>query len=159
MALSKGTNSNVTVEEADLYFADRLDVAAWTAAGAEEKGLALVTATSMLEGLTLAGYAVSETQALAFPRVGDYFDPRLGLSVSFPETGAPLRWLKATYELAYHLLNNDGLLDDTGEVKDLEVYGIKLANIRSANKLPSVVNNLVRPMLVNAGAQAWWRAN
>ena len=37
MALTKGANSYATVAEADVYFADRLDVAAWTAADETQK--------------------------------------------------------------------------------------------------------------------------
>ena len=159
MALVKGTNSPVDATDFDTYMADRLDVAAALSATSAQKDQALITATSILETLTLAGTAVSETQNLVFPRVGNYFDPRLGLTVDFPTSTAPARWLKATHELAYHLLNNDGLLDNTGEVKTLDIYGIKLENIRSPSKIPSVVMNLVTPMLVNAGSNAWWRAN
>jgi hypothetical protein len=159
MALVKNVNSYATVEEANTYFADRIDVAAWTNAVPDQRAQALVTATGLLDALDWIGYAVSDSQSLAFPRFGVYFDPRLGKEVILSETTVPDRVLKAVYELSYHLLNNDGLLDDTGSVKDLSVGSIKLTLVKSANKLPVVVRNLVKPLRVNGGLNLWWRAN
>lgn len=157
MALVKGTNSYATVEESDLYFADRLDVAAWGSADATTKAQALVTATNMLDDMIWAGYAVSESQPLAFPRLGEYFDPRLGINSTMSPT--PKRVEKATMELAYHLLNNDGLLDDTGTVESINIAGISINNIRVANKIPGVVDRLIKPLLQNSGSNFWFRAN
>lgn len=159
MALTKGTNSYVTVEEADAYFEDRLDAAAWADEEDEgRKSKALVTATSLLDALCWTGYAVSESQALAFPRVGCYFDPRLGYDIAFSST-VPDRIVKANYELAYHLLNNDGLLDDTGSVQDLGLGTVKLDRISSPDRIPFVVKRLIQPMLQSGGSNSWWRNN
>jgi hypothetical protein len=67
MALVKGTNAYADVSDADSYFADRLDVAAWTSADSTMKAQALVTAAGILDQLPWTGTAVSENQALAFP--------------------------------------------------------------------------------------------
>jgi hypothetical protein len=158
VALSKGTNSYVTVEEANAYFVDRLDAAAWTDASAEQKAQSLVTATSQLDQLKWLGSVPDEAQPLAFPRNGEYLDPRLGFIVSF-KTPTPDRIIKATFELAYHLLNNDGLLDETGRVLTLEVAGIALTDIRATPKLPSVVRSLISCMLIGGGSKQVWRAN
>ena len=158
MALVKGVNSYATVAEADSYFADRLDVAAWSEASELQKGQSLVTATSILDGLNWIGFAVSDSQALAFPRVGSYFDPRLGMDVAMTSS-VPTRVITATYELAYHLLNNDGILDDSGSVVDLQVGAISLKTISSPNKVPQNVNRFIKPLLVNSGTNIWWRAN
>lgn len=159
MALTKGTNSYATVEEANTYFADRIDVAAWSTGLPDQKSQALITATSMLDELDWVGVAVSDSQALAFPRSGTYFDPRLGQDVSLSELIVPNRIIKATYELAYHLLNNDGLLDDTGSVKNLSIGSIKLDLVQTANRFPQVVKSLIKPLRVNGGSNMWWRAN
>jgi len=158
MALKKGTNSHATVTEADTYFENRLDVAAWNAADDEAKEQALVTGTAVLENMDWTGVVVSESQSLAFPRIGSYFDPRIGSEISFGDD-TPNRIIEATYELAYHFLNNDGLLDDTGSVNNLTVGSIVLHKIRDPNLIPSNVNRLVKPLRVNAGANLWWRAN
>lgn len=158
MALSKGTNSYATVEEADAYFADRLDVDAWTSASAEQKAQALITATSMLDGLSWTGVIADEAQSLSFPRSGDYFDPRLGYRATFDEN-VPTRIIQATYELAYHLLNNDGLMDETGSVASLEVGSVKLTGLSGAGAFPQNVTRLINVLKRNGGANTWWRAN
>jgi len=158
MALTKGTNSYATVAEADTHFEGRLDAAAWELADEDRKGQALITATSVFDYMDWGGVAVSESQNLAFPRVGTYFDPRLGTEVDFG-SGTPERIMTGTFELAYHLLNNDGLLDDTGSAIDIVVGPISLKRISGANQIPSNVKRLIKPLLVNAGANMWWRAN
>ena len=157
MALTKGTNSYVNLTEADAYFENRLDTVAWSDANDTMKEQALITATMMLDEMNWAGVAVDESQSLAFPRVGTYFDPRIGSEVTFEDT--PGRIVQATYEIAHHLLNNDGLLDDTGGAVSIEVGRIKLDKVRNPSKIPSNVKRIVKPMLVNAGSNVWWRAN
>lgn len=159
MALAKGTNSYVTVSEADTYFEDRLDVLAWTEAAETEKSKALVTATGMLDQLNWVGTAISISQMLSFPRSGTYFDPRMGASVTLDSETTPSRILVATYELAYHLLNNDGLLDQTGDIGKLSVGTIDLSSMRTAPIIPDIVKRTIKPLLVNAGSNAWFRAN
>ena len=158
MALLKGTNSYVTLAEANSYFENRLNVAAWTEASDPEKNQALVTATSVLNDEKWVGTAISDSQLLAFPRAGSYFDPRLGYDVSLSDS-VPDRIITATYELAYHLLNNEDVLDDAGTVSSVQVGPISL-NIKTiAVIIPPTVKRLIRPLLVNAGSNAWWRAN
>jgi hypothetical protein len=159
MALTKGTNSYATVAEADAYFADRLDVAAWTAADATSKAQALVTAASILDDQSWTGSAIGESQPLAFPRTAYYFDPRLGTSITLDETVIPSRIVTANIELAHHLLLNDGLLDDTGLIKDLQVGSVALTTITTPSLIPANVRRLIKPLLVNAGSNSWWRAN
>lgn len=158
MALVKGTNSYVTVAEADAYFETRIDVAAWSEANELEKSKALVTATQLLDEVQWSGVASSDTQPLAFPRTGSYMDPKLGFIVEY-KSETPSRILIAVYETAYHLLNNDGLLDDSGSVRDISLGSIGLSLIRSANKLPSTVRQMIAPMKKNGGSHFWWRAN
>lgn len=159
MALVKGTNSYATVAEAEVYFADRISIATWIAADETTKAQALTTATSMLDNLDWSGAAVNSTQSLAFPRNSEYFDPRLGINVISTDI-VPNRIVLANIELAYHLINNEGLLDNTGGVHSLNVGGISLDTIRPASKMPMVVKTLIRPLLLNTGAMnSWWRAN
>lgn len=159
MALSKGVNSYGTVAEADAYLADKLDIAAWSVALPEDKEKALVTATRILDSITWRGYAISISQPLAFPRVGDYFDPRLGQAVVFDAIATPSRIINACFELAYHLLNNDGLLDSSGSVKSLSIGQLNISGISQASLLPKVVKDLIRPIELNQGTRRWWRAN
>lgn len=159
MALVKGTNSYATVAEAEVYFADRISIATWIAADETTKAQALTTATSMLDNLDWSGAAVSSIQSLAFPRTAEYFDPRLGINVSSIDA-VPDRIFLATIELAYHLINNEGLLDNTGGVKSIDISGISLNTIRPASQIPMVVKKLIRPLLLNTTViNSWWRAN
>lgn len=158
MALSKGTNSYATVEEADAYFADRLDVAAWSSADATQKAQALVTATAVLDDMSWLGYAISESQPLAFPRVCEYFDPKVGTMVYLDGTIVPQRIIVATFEIAYHLLNNDGLLDNTGGIESIQVGPIQLSNVEAPNVIPDHVRRAIRP-LKRGNGRTWWRAN
>jgi hypothetical protein len=158
MALVKGTNSFVTRDEANTYFSDRIDISAWTSATDSQKDQSLVTATRMLNNMRWVGTAISEGQALAFPRTGTYYDPKLGYAATLPET-VPDRINEATYELAYHLLNNDGLLDDTGSVENLSVGQINLTIKSEASRIPFVVKAIISPLLERTSSRGWWRAN
>lgn len=157
MAIAIGVNSNVTLEEAEAYFADRLDVAAWVEASATQKPQALVTATMLLDTLNWDGFATSVSQLLAFPRCVEYFDPRLGRHINCKDE-TPTRVKHATFELAYHLLNNDGLLDDTGSVDSLELGPISLRTVKNASVIPATVKRIIKPLLINNGSVPVWRA-
>jgi hypothetical protein len=158
MALIKGLNSYVTVAESDSYFANRIDVAAWEVASDVQKEQARVTATTILETVLWCGVVVDDSQALAFPRNGYYFDPRLGKQVSLSDLGTPNRVLQACMETAYHLLNNDGLMDETGTVLDMQVSGVSMTKIRNPSKMPGIARTLIQPLL-SSNARNWWRAN
>jgi hypothetical protein len=158
MALIKGTNSYVDASEADAYFETRLDVAAWDDAGVSEREKALVTATTLLDSLTWTGITSDATQNLAFPRTGSYFDPKLGIVKEL--SGTPTRIMNGCYELAYHLLNNDGLLDNSGDVSSLKLgTALDLKQISNPDIFPGIVRSFIKPLLANAGARAWFRAN
>jgi hypothetical protein len=153
MAATKGVNSYVTLAEAIAYFDNKLDVAAWTDASDAQKEQALVTATRYLETLSWVGQVRSESQVLAFPREGEYFDETRGISVTFTTT-VPQRITDAVCELAYHMLNNDGLLDDVGSVKSVSVGSISIDMIKSPGNLPGIVYALIKP-LRNSGRTVW----
>jgi hypothetical protein len=117
----------------------------------------LVTATSILDAQRWTGIAISVDQTLAFPRSGYYFDPRLGVMALMNPT--PNRIILATFELALHLLKNEGLQDSTGTVNALDIGTISLTGIINPDLLPSVVRRLIQPILFNKGSNTWWRAN
>jgi len=74
-------------------------------------------------------------------------------------TITPTRVLTGVFELALHLLNNEGLMNDTGGIDSLKLSGIELKQIKTVSTLPSAIKRIVRPLLVNSGASTWWRAN
>jgi len=157
MALVKGVNSHVDVAEGDAYFEDRLDAETWRTASNTVKGQALVSATSALEEMPWCSVAVSESQSLAFPRTGLYFDPRLGYGVALNPT--PLRVKKATMELALHLLDNPDAMENSSSISGLAIDSIKLFNMKDAPKMPNAIRRILKPLLINQGMQTWWRAN
>lgn len=159
MALIKGTNAYGTVVEADAYFEDRADAASWLSATVRKKANVLITATSILDELSWAGYVSDELQVLAHPRVVNYFDPRLGRTITLDGTSTPTRVIYGSFELAFHLLNNEGILDSSDTVDGLSIGPIHLRNIRRPNLVPPIAKRLIQPLLINQGASTWWRAN
>ena len=156
MPVQLGTNCFVSNEEAEEYFVGRIDAAAWDTADPTQKDKALVTATRILNELSWAGYAASSNQVLAFPRICSFFEPLMGFTVEAVDI--PRRIKEATCELAYHLLNNDGLLDETGSVSELAVGPVQLNSVKAAKTIPKVVAVKIRPLLSNNVNQVW-RAN
>lgn len=136
MALSKGVNSWATTAEGDIYFADRLDVGAWTDANDTLKSQAMVTASALIEQM-------------------DFQDPTTAILMPI----VPPQIVKACFELAYHLLNNDGILDDSGRVVSLNVSSISLQRIIPPSLIPFMVKRILRPLLLNGGARIWFRNN
>jgi hypothetical protein len=158
MALVKGTNSYVDLYDADDYFDGRVDVAAWSSSSELMKTQALLTAAQIMDNQHWIGIALDDSQPLSFPREGWYFEPRLGKWIEL--TGIPKRIKNAQLELAYHLLNNDGLLDDTGSVKNIQVDTLVLTDIKPPRRIPNFVGDILRPLLQSASqAHMWWRAN
>lgn len=168
MAITKGINSYVTLNEADSYFDNRLDVNAWLNADNQMKEQALVTATLQMDELSWAGQSQVSDQNLAFPRAGVFRDSSRGLNSTFSsytfvttdevETslGRDIQLLRrATYELAFHLLNNEGLIDKTGDVQDIKVGSISLKKVYSASVLPNTIRKIVSPMLSGGGSRNW----
>lgn len=158
MGVLKDVNSYVSLAEANVYFEDRLDVSAWTDADEDLQAKALVTARMVLDQQGYTGTVHDEDQPLAFPRLGRYHDPRLGTVVQLG-VKVPKRILDAQCEQAHHLLNNDGLLDDSGKVSNLAIGPIQLDNIQDPSVLPSIVKRLIQPLLKNGGSRLVWRAN
>jgi len=160
MALVKGENvyADDIVAAADLYFTDHISSATWLAASETLKKNCIVTGTAILDNLEYSGVAADLAQSMAFPRVGEFFDPRIGGLVYYEDEPYPSRLVKASFEMALHLLNNPDLLTDTGGITDLDIKGISLKNIRNPSEIPSSVYRMIRPLL-SKPTNSWWRAN
>ena len=157
MAVISGTNSYVTMEEAEAYFLQRLGADAWDGAVPSAKEAALVTATRLLDSMRWAGMAATDEQPLAFPRAITYFDPKKGALVT--PTGVPPRVTNAQLELALHILNSPEVLSEEASVDEMSLAKLNLGKIRKAPTIPAAVLSEVRPLLVNQGANLVWRAN
>jgi len=159
MALVKGTNSYVTVAEADAYFLGRIAATLWESALTQNKEKALITATRLLDEMSWTGVAVSDAQTLAFPRDGVYFDALYGCEIVLSSSYIPDRIINATYELALHLLQNEDVLEDTGDVRSMSIGNISLNTIISPQRVSSSVKRMIKPLLSSQGLNSWWRAN
>lgn len=185
MALVLGKNSYTTVDEADAYFEDRLDVSDWESASESLKEKAIVTASRWIDSFAFKGYATSDSQFLAWPRKGYFEDKERGRSVAFDEdysftelkttdtetfleafTALPREFQllkKAAWEQAYHLLNNESTLDTTsGSPSNIQVGNIVLQglNEQGAPVRSKVTSTYLRPLLDDAAtAPTWYRSN
>ena len=165
MALVLGTNTYVTMVEADAYFDTRIDAGAWLNAQDDDQESALVTATLLLDENQFIGVAVSSTQSLAWPRKDAiYFDPKLGMEKSVTTDTYPKRVKVATFEMALHLLTNENLLDNkTQTFERIKVGSIEIEDstkdVLKIPVLPLRIKKLLSPLLVNGSGKQWWRAN
>jgi len=156
MALSKGTNSYVTVAEADAYFADSVHNATWSALNETSKAQLLVSATRVIDDMEFQGVAVSASQSLAFPREGEYLDTKLNVVRAMNPT--PSIVLRATYELAFHLSANSDVLQNDATFSRLTVGPITIEKPVSASVTPKRVLDILKPLSASSG-NIWWRAN
>lgn len=158
MALVKGENAYVDVAEADDYFSTRLNSTTWSSANTTTKENALITATRLLDEYAYRGEAISVNQPLAFPRFGDYYEPRIGSLVAFSDTELPVRLSNATMELALHLLGNTGILEESSSATNITVGPITIQDIREIRKIPLSIKSFLKPLLAQE-PNMWWRAN
>jgi hypothetical protein len=117
MALIVGTNSYISVADAETYFADQLDSATWTAATADQKAKALIAATRNIDLQLIKGQKKLDTQKLEFPR--KYYKSGYWLV----EDTVPQSIINATCEEAQALLKPE----DTREKR--KAAGVKSVSI------------------------------
>ncbi len=142
-------NAYVSVAEADEYFALRGN-AAWAAAEAADKEAAIVRATDYLDaGHAFRGVRASQTQALAWPRLGAEDDAGRAIA------GVPEAVRRACAELALRALAGDLLPDAPrgGGVKSESVgpLSVTYADGAPAGTVRAAVDRLLRPV-VRAGS-------
>jgi len=168
MALVLNTNSYVTVSDADTYMENRIDSANWFTASDEIKEQALITATSLIDDQKWIGYAVSPSQALAWPRKNAiYADDKLGLQVTVPEDEVPNRVKNAVYEQALHLIDNEDLLTLTKQTfESISIGSISISDSNNdVTRVPiktSMAMRFIRPLIQKGSSgvgASWWRAN
>jgi hypothetical protein len=160
MALQKGINSFVTIIEAEHYFYDRLNQAAWDSATDETVERALVTATGILNDLDWGGTATPTTSyPLSWPRDITYWDTISGKYETLEDDRSKTSYgtfpediKKATYELALHLIKNMSTIEDQASgsprLKDLSVGSIKLtfdlgSGLANFKELPDQIQKLI----------------
>ena len=145
-ALVVGTNSYVTLAEAEDYVALRPDTDAWDALTPSAKEQMLVSAADYLDSIQWAGTAFDTTtpQAMAWPRVVDIWLPRLGSKVELDGSSVPQDVKDAQIELAVFIQANGsygGGADKGGAAggdpsligtpNDIKVGSIELTGLKS----------------------------
>lgn len=159
MAIQKNINSLASIEEAEAHFAGRLNNSPWKTSKTPVKEAALTTGTMLFNDMRWSGVAISESQPLAFPRIGQYFEPAQGRLVAFPSNTAPSRVLRGLFELVLHLIVNPDAMETGSTLEELTVGPVELKGLRFASSVPSHVVHIISPVLESRGASIWWRAN
>lgn len=159
MALLKGTNSFVTIQESDDYFNDRLYSDTWFSSDTLVEQ-ALVTATGILDDIDWGGTALpTASYPLSWPRDITYYDNKSGYYTDLEDDRSTTSYgtipediKKATYELALHLITNMKTVESnaSGEnkVKDLTVGSVRLifdttSGITNFKELPDSIIKIV----------------
>ena len=159
MALQKGVNSFVTVQESDDYFNDRLYSDTWFSSDALVEQ-ALVTATGILDDMDWGGTATpTASYPLSWPRDITYYDNKSGYYTDLTDDRSatshgtiPEDIKKATYELALHLISNmktaESNASGENKVKDLTVGAVRLvfdtaSGVDNFKELPDSVITII----------------
>ena len=140
MTITVGTNSYISEDDADAYFAGRLYADKWTASTTQD--VALLHAASLLDSqIAWAGRPAADNQVMAWPRL------------DVPGVAAdaiPAAVSKAQCELALYLLGTDPTVTPkTAGYKSLTVDTLKL-EVNAADR-PAVIPPHVAAMLAPLG--------
>lgn len=140
-------NAYITLDDAELYFETRLHKTEWTAATDDNKEIALMWATRLLDAsIEWKGSVVDTDQALQWPR-GDVYDRNDTL---ISETVIPDDILNATCELALALIRSERTEDleqDAQGLRRLTAGPIELEfkDLVQAKVIPDAVWAYIRP--------------
>jgi len=190
MALVLGKNSYADLYEAEFYFENRLDASSWTSVTDEDrKEQALIAATYFFDRLNWRGVSSSLQEGvgrLAWARSGYFFDPVAGRKIDFTDdyeftstySGVlndsdnlevflmlprEIQILKhATFEQAYHFLNNPDTLDTVISPTRIRVGSIELDKLYRGGtpKKSKIAYDYLKPLLADGfGSRAWRRTN
>jgi hypothetical protein len=164
MVLTVGTNSYVSLTEAEEYFASVIDASGWDTLDEASKEAALISATRYIDERPWIGSTVSPSQDLGWPRNGaTYFDEKLGMIVTHSNTDIPERVKIAVYEQAlYMVVNNDSLQATSQSFESITVGPISLSDSdssKSISKSSSTATKMLKPLVKRGStSNTWWRA-
>lgn len=142
-----------TVTAADAYFNLRFNTTEWDDADANDRLIALTTASRVLYSVGWRGTPASVD--VAFPRhiPGD---PYYRADVA----RTPEQVLQAVYEQALHILKNKDIFAEEGSVESLSIGPLDFENIKETPQIPKIVWRMIGEYANGAsGGGSWWRAN
>ena len=153
-------NSYADVADGDAYHAGQLYATAWTAATADQKAVALVMATRLIDAeYQFGGVKTMDSQSLLWPRYG-CLDPdrdpmvRVGRLTIWenwvPENLVPKNLVAATCELARELLVADRTAAPAGEGLSYQNVGGNQTGYDKSDTRP-VIPPIVQAMLARFG--------
>lgn len=153
-------NSYTTEADASAYFDERLNVGAWTAASADDKARALISATRWVDTQGFRGARATDAQALAWPRV-DVPDPDSRTDADIADDVIPVAVAQAVCEVALAMLaagSTDLLaVDGTAGVKRKKVDVLETEYFgpedrpTGMEKVPQAIR-LLTPYLAGSGS-------
>lgn len=155
-------NSYVTLQDAENYLDAKLNSAAWTNAGADDKTRALLMAANRLQVENWLGNRVASAQRLAWPRIGvQKVDPvgagiGYGYHVGFgygigevynsDEIPQPIKDAQCELALAY-LEGFDDRQEDAIDSFSTDGVSVKFRSQRPSGGLPAIVQQLIGGLL------------
>lgn len=144
--ITVGTDSYVTLAEANAYFDSRPFSTNWTDATDDEKEDALKYATKLIDLRSYTGIRTELSQELAFPRTNMYID-----NVYQPSSTVPQRVKDAQCEMALYLTQNDMTeYNDLSEFDRIKVSSIEVEtrsggrDSKGMKRYPPMVLSLLR---------------
>jgi hypothetical protein len=126
-----------TLEDADVYFDNRLRSGAWQRATFQQRKAALAEASESIDRLNFVGYQSANYQRLQFPRNGD--------------TIVPINIVKACYEIALKLLEG---FDIDMEVRGLTSKSQGFSTVRNIHDR-SFIPQHIRAGIISIKAWDW----
>jgi hypothetical protein len=142
-----GTNSYVSLDDANALATERLFAAAWAAASTDARVQALMTATALLDRMQWQGRPLTRTQRLAWPRVADRCPAGYPLTAEIPTPIAT-----ATVELAIYMLNSGELPGGPAVMSRMLGDSMVMHFAHVADELPKHVRRLIEPFLRSSSA-------
>ncbi len=132
MALTVGTDTYISLDDADTYFGNRLHTDTWDAATDDDKETALKMACTLMENrVQWLGLPTDSDQTLAWPRKS-LLDHSCN---AVPKDMTPEAVKAVQCELAFHLLSNDPLIVPGG-IKSIEIEGLEMDLANSNQTIP-----------------------
>lgn len=111
-------NSYLSDTDADALINNRLQVANWAAADADDQARALIMATNRIDQLTFQGWKSNTGQALKWPRIWTFDEDGYELDTA----SIPVVIQNATIEVALWLLNQNAASADPLQPTGLEAF-------------------------------------
>lgn len=146
MTLTVGTDTYISLGDADTYFANRLYSTIWTGADSADREKALRMAAKALDRESYLGKITSYTQTMAWPRSG--VQDSAGREIE--RTAVPAAVVDAQCELALTYLADDPTQDDgTRGVRRMvaDTVTMEYDGRAPVRRLPDFVFALIRPFL------------